>query len=597
MRTRTYEQKWDLDVFFEGGSSSPAFHSFLDELQKELTEFSALVNQFQIPTNPNDKEGLLTILNAFQSSFKKLRQAGAYVSCLTAQDTTDRGASLLQGKTTQLNSELQSVLTAFDQKLVATPQSVWVKLLSEEPFNELSYVLEERRTRAKEKLALKQESLINALGVDGYHAWGQLYNMVVGNIKIPFEENGETKQFSVGQAFNKFSSPDRNVRQSMFTQWEEAWDEHTDYIGETLNHLGGFRLNVYKARGWDNVLSEPLDINRMSKETLETMWTVITENKAPFVDYLNRKAQLLGLEKLSWYDLDAPVGNTESKVSYQEGAEFILEQFSKFGSELTEFTQKAFDDSWIEAEDRPGKRPGGFCTSFPESNQSRIFMTFSGTPSNVSTLAHELGHAFHQHAMAGVHTLNRSYAMNVAETASTFAEMIVADASVKNAKSVDEKIALLEDKIQRSVAFYMNIHARFLFETRFYQERGTGIVSTERLNELMLDAQKEAYCGALDEYHPQFWASKMHFYITGVPFYNFPYTFGYLFSLGIYAKALEEGTDYEEKYIALLKDTASMKVEDLAAKHLGVDLTKRDFWEKAVKLSAKDVEEFLELTK
>ncbi|MFT4412718.1 M3 family oligoendopeptidase [Fredinandcohnia humi] len=597
LTTTTYEQKWDLDVFFEGGSSSPSFEAFLQELQAELGEFQSLVQAFNVPTDANDKSELLTIINAFQSAFKKLRQAGAFVSCLTAQDTTDKKANLLQGKTTQLNAQLQSVLTAFDQKLITIDQNVWEALLSEEPFNELSFVLEERRTRAKEKLSLEQENLINALGVDGYHAWGQLYNTVVGNIKVPFEENGETKEFSVGQAFNKFSSSNRNVRKTMFENWEKAWDDHSDYIGDALNHLGGFRLNVYKARGWeDGVLSEPLDINRMSKQTLETMWNVISENKAPFVEYLNRKAKLLGVEKLSWFDLDAPVGNAESTVSYQEGAEFILEQFSKFGPKLTEFTQKAFEDSWIEAEDRPGKRPGGFCTSFPESDQSRIFMTFSGTPSNVSTLAHELGHAFHQHAMAGVHTLNRSYAMNVAETASTFAEMIVADASVKNAKTQDEKVALLEDKIQRSVAFYMNIHARFLFETRFYEERKQGIVSTERLNELMLEAQQEAYCGALDQYHPHFWASKMHFYITGVPFYNFPYTFGYLFSLGIYAKALEEGTEYEEKYIALLKDTASMTVEELAKKHLGVDLTQRDFWEKAVKLSVKDVEEFLAIT-
>ncbi|MFS0861643.1 M3 family oligoendopeptidase [Fredinandcohnia sp. 179-A 10B2 NHS] len=597
MTTTTYEQTWDLEVFFEGGSSSPAFHSFLEELQKEISEFNALVDGFTPPTTESDKEGLLNIINAFQSSFKKLRQVGAFVSCLTAQDTTDKQANLLQGKTTQLNAQLQSVLTAFDQKLISIENSVWEGLLAEEPFSELAYVLEERRTRAKDKLTLEQENLINSLGVDGYHAWGQLYNTVVGNIKVPFEENGETKQLSVGQAFNKFSSSDRDVRKTMFENWEKAWDDHTDYIGNALNHLGGFRLNVYKARGWDNVLQEPLDINRMSKQTLDTMWSVITENKASFVEYLDRKAQLLGLEKLSWYDLDAPVGQAESKVSYQEGAEFILDQFSKFGPKLTAFTKTAFEDNWIEAEDRPGKRPGGFCTSFPESDQSRIFMTFSGTPSNVSTLAHELGHAFHQHAMAGVHTLNRSYAMNVAETASTFAEMIVADASVKNANTKEEKIALLEDKIQRSVAFYMNIHARFLFETRFYDERKQGIVSTERLNELMEEAQQEAYCGALDQYHPHFWASKMHFYITGVPFYNFPYTFGYLFSLGIYAKALEEGTDYEEKYIALLKDTASMTVEDLATKHLSVDLTQRDFWEKAVKLSVKDVEEFLELTK
>jgi oligoendopeptidase F len=198
--------------------------------------------------------------------------------------------------------------------------------------------------------------------------------------------------------------------------------------------------------------------------------------------------------------------------------------------------------------------------------------------------------------MHGVPTLNRFYASNVAETASTFAEMIVADAAVKYAKDEKEKISLLEDKIQRSVAFYMNIHARFLFETRFYEERKNGLVSVEKLNELMVEAQKEAYCGALDEYDSTFWASKMHFFITQVPFYNFPYTFGYLFSLGIYSQALEEGTNYEDKYISLLKDTASMTVEDLAMKHLGVDLTQRDFWEKAVKKSLEDVEEFLELT-
>ncbi|MDF2857274.1 MAG: oligoendopeptidase [Neobacillus sp.] len=186
--------------------------------------------------------------------------------------------------------------------------------------------------------------------------------------------------------------------------------------------------------------------------------------------------------------------------------------------------------------------------------------------------------------------------MNVAETASTFAEMIVADAAVKKAKDEEEKLVLLDDKIQRTVALLMNIHARFLFETSFYAERKKGQVSSERLNELMEAAQKEAYCGALEEYHPLFWASKLHFFITGVPFYNFPYTFGYLFSLGIYAQALEEGTGYEEKYIALLRDTASMTVEDLAQKHLQVDLTQKDFWEKAVGLCLDDIKEFLQLT-
>ena len=173
--------------------------------------------------------------------------------------------------------------------------------------------------------------------------------------------------------------------------------------------------------------------------------------------------------------------------------------------------------------------------------------------------------------------------------------MIVADAAVEEAQATEDKIALLEDKIQRSVAFFMNIHARFLFETRFYEERKRGIVSTKRLNELMEEAQREAFAGALGEAHPHFWASKMHFYITSVPFYNFPYTFGYLFSLSIYAKAKEQGTAFEEKYMALLRDTAIMTVEDLAMKHLGEDITKRDFWEKGIKLCVRDVETFIQL--
>lgn len=224
-------------------------------------------------------------------------------------------------------------------------------------------------------------------------------------------------------------------------------------------------------------------------------------------------------------------------------------------------------------------------------------MTYSDTYDNVSTLAHELGHAFHTYAMKDVHPLNCHYAMNVAETASTFAETLVADAALELAKDDGEKLALLESKIQNSIALLMNIHARFLFETRFYEERKKGMVSTARLNEMMEAAQKEAYADSLGLYHPHFWGSKLHFYITDVPFYNFPYTFGYLFSLGIYAHAKKEGKEYEQKYISLLKDTGRMTVEELAKKHLGADLTKEEFWQAGVDLCIKDVEEFLSMTK
>lgn len=382
----------------------------------------------------------------------------------------------------------------------------------------------------------------------------------------------------------------------MFVKWEEAWAKDAELCASALNHLAGFRLSVYEQRDWQKVLQEPLEINRMSEQTLNVMWDVIDQNKSLFLAYLERKAKLLGVPELTWTDVSAPLSQSNQTFTYEEAQTFIVDHFSKFSPQLAEFAQKCFRDRWIEVEDRPGKMPGGFCTSFPVSEQTRIFMTFSGTTSNVFTLAHELGHAYHQHVMRGVPVLLQSYAMNVAETASTFAELIVGDAAVQMANSNEERIALLEDKIQNSIAMYMNIHARFLFETRYYEQRKQGMVSVEELNRLMETAQRDAFKNSLAGYHPYFWAAKLHFYITDVPFYNFPYTFGYLFSAGIYARAKQEGAGFAEMYVNLLRDTGSMRVEDLAAKHLGVELTQPEFWQSAVDLTLHDVREFLSLT-
>ncbi|MBL3642292.1 M3 family oligoendopeptidase [Bacillus sp. RHFB] len=587
-----YSLTWDLDIFFKGGSSSNEFLTFLDEINEEVKELDRLVSN--INAEGNDEGSLIQAFDLYKNTNMKSSQASAFIGCLEAQNAQDKKAGLLRIKQMKIVASLKMVLSKLDEKLIQLDDAFFEKILEKEPLNELKFVLNERREKAKEKLSVKEESLITHLAMDGFEGWSQMYDTIVGSMTIPYK--GE--KLSVGQAANKFSDPDERARKELFTAWEQAWEEKSDLFARTLNHLAGFRLSVNEKRGWDDILKEPLEIGRMKKETLESMWNVIADHKEPLVRFLKRKAELLDLDEISWADLDAPLAVTaESKVmDYQEGADFIIQQFAKFGSQLANFTQKAFEDSWIEAEDRPGKRPGGFCTGFPLNKQSRIFMTYSGTPSNVSTLAHELGHAFHSYAMRDIHPLNRSYAMNVAETASTFAEMVVADAAVKEAANEEEKLVLLEDKIQRSVALLMNIHARYLFETRFYDERKQGYVSAERLNELMVDAQKEAYGDALSDYNPTFWASKLHFYITGVPFYNFPYTFGYLFSLGIYANALKEPEGFEEKYIALLKDTGSMKVEDLAEKHLGVDLKTRDFWEEAVNACMEDVEEFMRLT-
>lgn len=594
--TTNYPEVWDLDVFFEGGSESPQLKQFIENLPTKIEALKATVDRLPVPTSAQDAPAYAAALTELTDVSASISHAGGVISCLTAQNMDDKQALLLQGQLSSVAASFAPVGERLSQQLGKAEQSAFDALVETEQLAVFKFILTEWRTNSKNKLSEEEEAIISALAVDGYSSWGQMYNLLIADIKVDIDVEGEVKTLSVGQANNLASHPNPEVRKNAFDALEKVFTEKEEFFAKTLNHLGGFRLSVYKKRGWDSVLQEPLQISRMKQETLDAMWGAITDNKAPFAQFLTHKANMIGKEQMHWYDFDAPVTSSTLKMDYQEGAAFILKQFAKFGKELEAFTRKAFEDGWIEAEDRDNKRPGGFCTGMPLAEQSRIFMTYSGTMSNVSTLAHELGHAFHTYALRPVEMLNRRYAMNVAETASTFAEMIVSDAAVAEAQSKEEKIALLEDKVQRSVVFFMNIHARFLFETRFYEERKLGIVSSARLNQLMEEAQREAYAGALGDAHPHFWASKMHFYITGVPFYNFPYTFGYLFSLSIYAKAKEEGSGFEEKYIALLQDTAVMTVEDLAMKHLGEDITSRTFWEKGIALCVKDVEEFMELT-
>lgn len=593
---KKYELTWDLDSIFNGGSSSEELHVYMKSLEENFTALTSLVDQFSIPQEASEVSELENVIVLLEKSSKKLQEISSFISCLTAQDVYDQQAKLLVGRRNEFAAQYASILTKLDQKFVQIIDEVWQDLLSQPTIEPFTFILNERRELAKEKLPTDQEILINDLSVDGYHAWDHMYETLVGKMSIPVTEDKETIHLSIGQAANRLNSPKREERKEAFDNLEKAWLNQSDLFSETLNHLAGFRLQTYKHRGWDSVLKEPLSYNRMSEKTLHAMWGTITNNKTPFVSYLKRKAQLLGIEELSWFDLEAPITDSSSAVSYNEAAHLIIEQFALFSPKMAAFAAKAFENNWIEAEDRSNKQPGGFCTSFPDSQQTRIFMTYSETASNAATLAHELGHAYHQEVMGNLEVLNQDYAMNVAETASTFAEMIVADAAVKNAANQQEKIALLEDKIQRSVAFFMNIHARFLFENRFYEARKKGVVSAEELDQLMVDAQKEAYCGELNGYDPTFWASKLHFHITDVPFYNFPYTFGYLFSLGIYARAMDSDNSFEASYNALLADTGRMRVEDLAKKHLDVDLEGLDFWESAIQLCINDVEEFLRLT-
>ncbi|MBO0429506.1 M3 family oligoendopeptidase [Vagococcus fluvialis] len=598
-----YAITWDLDSLFEGGIDSTELSARLILLDDQIKDYARLVEKWDTERDTPDFLFLDSILALQELVSNGFGQTISFVNAIQSADVNNKKAGTMLASLYSKSTDFENANVIFTKKLTSMSEASWNHLKEAQTTQRqgVMFILNETREQGKRLLSENEENIINQLSTDGFNAWSTHYDTLVSQISIPFtEKDGTEVHLSAGQAFNKMTGDaDSNVRAELFEKWEQAWSEKAPLFADTLNHLDGFRLTANKLHGITNHLQIPLEYNRMKEETLNAMWGAISDNKQPFVDFLERKAKLFGKEKMEWQDQDAPIilGDfKEKRYTFDEAADFIVENFRNFSPKMADFAQMAFDKSWIEAEDRPGKRPGGYCTSLPENKESRIFMTYGESINEVSTLAHELGHAYHSHVMWDLPAMSQDYAMNVAETASTFAELIVADATLKQATTNEEKINLIDVKMQNAIAMFMNIHTRFIFENNLHEARKENVLTDEEITELMLAAQKESYCDSLGSYHPHFWASKLHFFIDDVPFYNFPYTFGYLFSLGIYAHAQKQGASFEDEYIALLQDTASMTTEELAEKHLGIDLTKPDFWQDGINIIKKDVEEFLTIT-
>ena len=596
MKETNYRHVWDLDKLFSDGSESIQFRKHIKHLEIKVYELEKKLNFFSTPREINDSFKVSELIDYIAGIRINLSQANSFITCLLGQNSKDLNATTLRGKTSSINARFESALKRMQSILVNTNQHLWEDLLTTKVLNKNKFILNEWRKKAELHFSDEEEKLVSDLMIDGYHAWGQLYNSLISSIRVNVHIDGEKKELSVGQAINLRSHPDEEVRKESHNVLQDMWKEKEELFAKILNHIAGFRLQVYKKRGVENVLTEPLIENRLKEQTLNAMWTAVNKYKKTFTNYLIHKAKMNGNEKMHSYNFWAPVTNSNLKIEYDDAVDFILEHFCQFGTELESFTRQAFNNGWVEVEDRPNKSTAAFCAGFPLSGESRVLMTYGDRITNVLTLAHELGHAFHNHAMKHVDGLNRYYPLSIAETASTFSEMIILDAAIENAESTNEKLLLLDEKIKRSVMNFINIQSRFVFEKNFYEERKTGFVSSSRLNKLMEEALNECYEGSLDNVPIHSWVWTPHYYITKSPFYNFPYTFGYLFSISIYAKSKEKGKEFEKDYLELLRDSGSMSTEDLVMKHLEEDITSEDFWEKGIYLCVKDAEEFINLT-
>ncbi len=586
---------WDLESIFPGGSSSTEFKAFRDKLRQSLAKAQEKLKALPAELNDNTADHWTEFILLFQEIVENITLEWAFSHCLVSQNVSDDAAHAAEAEAMLVYSEWEKMKTELESQALKQPDAAWEKLMSSDKLKEIRFFLDEARTLAKKKMPAEMESLALDLGVDGYHAWNRIYDKMAGDLRVDFEDDGQKKSLSLGQLATKMSDPKREVRAAAFEKLTEAWQSRVDLTAMMLNSLAGFRLALYKRRGWESPLFEPLIQARLSQASLDAMWSVVGRETHRLAPYIEAKKKLLGIDKFRWYDEFAPCGRTERLYPFDEAADFVVKNVGSFSDDLAEFCRMAVDKRWIEAEDRTGKAGGGYCTGTGPLRQSRIFMTYAGSYENLLTLAHELGHAYHSYVLKKKPFLATDYPKTLAETASIFNELLVTDAALESCDDPQEKLMLLDQKLQQPYVFFTDIYCRYLFEVAFYQERKKGVVSKDRLNELMTDAQKKAYGSLLDEsgYHPLFWASKLHFYITGSPFYNFPYTFGYLFAGGVYDRASKEGKAFASKYRDMLADTGSMSTEDVARKHLGVDLTKEEFWKDAVSRSLMDIDKFV----
>ncbi|MEX0716310.1 MAG: M3 family oligoendopeptidase [Planctomycetaceae bacterium] len=607
IRSTTHPITWDLDSLLPDPPSDE-FRGLLDRFRSDLVNLAARSDALPAPNAAHAAEWA-AFLADHQSLSGRASELHSFVGCHAAADAGSRLFRKLEAELSALDPLRERIATNVEFALRETTDEAFAAFVAADPrLEELAFHLANSRKNSLLRLPREQESLAADLAVDGIHAWGRFYDRVSGELRVRVMEKGEIVEKSVGQV--TWDSPERHVRENNFHAADKAWASVADDCAEALNHIAGVRLTRYRRLGLRDHLDAPLRHNRMRRETLEAMWTAVAERKPRLVEYLNRKAQLLGLERLAWSDVTAPLpraqatrtleasGSLDASLSWDAACETVIETFGEFGEELGDFAAVALRDRWVEAEDRSGKRQGGFCTGFPIQRQSRIFMTFTGSPNSMATLAHELGHAWHSHVLRDRPLFLQDYPMNLAETASTFAEAVVNERRLADAASTGDQLAILDEMLGDAVAFLMNIHARFVFEDAFHRERAEGELSAERLSELMLAAQREAYCDALadDGWNPRFWASKLHFYISTLPFYNFPYTFGYLLSQGLSTIAAEQGNAFGERYRAFLIATGCMETEDALRTTLGEDASDPRFWHRCIDRIDERVDRFLEFS-
>jgi pepF/M3 family oligoendopeptidase len=414
---------------------------------------------------------------------------------------------------------------------------------------------------------------------------------------VPFAEAGEPQEMPVAALHNLVCyHPDEGVRRRAFEAELRAWETVSEPLAACLNGVKGTANTLARRRGRPDALHAALEQARLERATLDTMMSVMRESFPMFRRHFAAKARRLGKERLAWWDLQATVGGSDRCYSYDEARDFILTRFATFSGRLENLAARAFREGWIDAEPRKGKVGGAFCAEVPGLEQSRILANFDGSFDQLLALAHELGHAFHNECLAGLTMIQRKTPMTLAETASIFNETLVTEAALTTAGSREEELTILESFLINASQIVVDIASRYLFEKEVFERRSHSELSADDFCEITSRCQRETYGEGLDEQFldPYMWAWKPHYYSATLSFYNFPYAFGLLFGLGLYAEYQRRGPSFAADYEALLRATGGGTAEELAARH-GIDLRSPDFWRASMRLIEARLERYLAL--
>jgi pepF/M3 family oligoendopeptidase len=455
-----------------------------------------------------------------------------------------------------------------------------------------AFTLRDTAEQSRYMMSEPEETLAAELGLSGTNAWSKLQGTVTSQLSIDFELDGSTQKLPLPALINLHSHPDEAVRRRAYEAELAALKSVREPLAAAMNGVKGWANTLNQKRGRTDALHQAIDMARIDRPTLEAMLAAMEASFPTFRKYYTAKARRMGKDRLAWWDIFAPAGKLEKSYSFQEARDLIVAQFGTFSSELAGFAANAFDRRWIDAEQREGKRGGAFCMGLPKVRESRLLCNFDGTLDQVSTIAHELGHAYHNHCayQAGKTELQQDTPMTLAETASITCETIVMQAILDESTDPQSELAILETQLIGDAQVIVDIFSRYLFEREVFERRAKSELSADDLCEIMERAQK-ATCGELATYHPYMWTWKPHYYYGGLPFYNFPYSFGLLFGIGLFAIYQQRGADFVPDYKSLLASTGEAPAADLAAR-FGIDIRSRKFWDDSLGVIGKRIERY-----